>query len=85
MEPNNIYILISVLALVLIGLVLFIKQKSTKKKVRTPLTNLAYAFVLAGILFGEERFLGYSLLGIGVLLSVIDIIRNKRLENSSKK
>lgn len=85
MEPNNIYILISVLALVLIGLVLFIKQKSTKKKVITPLTSLAYAFVLAGILFGEERFLGYSLLGIGVLLSIIDIIRNIRLENSSKK
>jgi len=85
METSKIYIAISILALVLIGIVLFFKQKSTTKKIITPLTGLAYFFVLAGILFGDERLIGYSLLGIGVVLSIIDLIRNKRLENRAKK
>ena len=35
--------------------------------------------LLAGILFGEERPIGYGLLGIGVVLAVIDIfIQHKK-------
>jgi hypothetical protein len=37
------------------------------------LAALSFAFILAGIIFGENRLVGYSLLGIGVLLAVIDI------------
>jgi hypothetical protein len=35
-------------------------------------------FVLAGILFGENRLVGYALLGIGVILAVIDIVRKSK-------
>jgi hypothetical protein len=35
---------------------------------------LALPLVLAGILFGENRLIGYGLMGAGVLLAVIDII-----------
>jgi hypothetical protein len=37
--------------------------------------RLALGFVLAGILFGIERLIGYGLMDIGVLLAVIDIYR----------
>ena len=77
METSKIYIAISVLALVIIGILLFFKQKRIKDKVITPLTGLAYSFVLAGIIFGDERVIGYSLIGIGVVLSIIDILRKR--------
>ncbi len=41
----------------------------------TPLTGLAFGFILAGIIFGDDRLIGYSLLGIGVILAVIDIFK----------
>lgn len=37
---------------------------------------MAIGSVLSGILFGEERWLGYGLMGIGVTLAVVDTIIN---------
>jgi hypothetical protein len=37
------------------------------------LAGLAWAFVLAGIIFGEDRLIGYGLMGVGVVLAVIDV------------
>jgi len=34
--------------------------------------------VVLGIIFGDSRVIGYSLIGVGVLLSVIEAIRNRR-------
>ncbi len=53
-------------------LVFFVK-KNKKEKRLTPLEGIALAFVLAGIIFGDDRLAGYSLIGSGVLLAVIDI------------
>jgi len=36
------------------------------------------SFVVLGIIFGDERLIGYSFIGVGVLLSVIDAIRNRK-------
>jgi hypothetical protein len=30
---------------------------------------------MAGLIFGDNRFIGYSFLGLGVLFAIIDIIR----------
>ena len=78
METNKVYVIISVVALVLIGLFLFLKQKRANEKLISPLTGLAYSLVLAGIIFGDERFIGYSLLGVGVVLSIIDMTRKRK-------
>jgi hypothetical protein len=34
--------------------------------------------VVLGIIFGDDRRIGYPLIGVGVLLSVIEAIRNRR-------
>jgi hypothetical protein len=39
---------------------------------------LGMTCVVLGIIFGDERVLGYSFIGVGVLLSVIDAIRNRK-------
>jgi hypothetical protein len=67
---------IAVLAVVAI-LVFFMRGKKAENRI-TPLAGVAFAFVLAGILFGEDRLLGYSLMGIGVILAAADILNRSR-------
>lgn len=74
MNPSQIYILIAIVGLLLIVLALFIIKKNKKKPRLTPLTSLAFAFIIAGIVFGDNRLTGYTLIGTGVLLAIIDII-----------
>lgn len=37
------------------------------------MASIAFGFVVAGIIFAENRLIGYGLLGIGVILAVVDI------------
>jgi len=74
MESSQIYILISIFILLIIGLIIFFIRKDRKQKPLTPLAGLAFGFIIAGIVFGESRLVGYSLMGIGVLLAVTDIV-----------
>lgn len=77
MDASQIYILIAVVVLLIIAiLVVFVKKKGVKPF--TPLAGLAFAFILAGIIFGDSRAVGYSLMGIGVILAIIDIVRKSR-------
>ena len=78
MNTSQIYILISIVVLLIIAVLVFFVAKNQKEKKLTPLAGLAFGFVLAGIIFGEDRLIGYSLMGIGVILSVIDMIRKLR-------
>lgn len=40
--------------------------------------NLGITFIILGIVFGGDRLLGYSFIGIGVLLSIINTIKGLR-------
>ena len=76
MNTSHIYIIVSILALAIVALLFFISGKRQKKL--TPLTSLAFGFIVAGIVFGDDRLIGYSLLGIGLILSLIDMFRRSR-------
>ena len=81
MEAIQIYILISIIALLVIFILMFFVKKNKKQKRLTPLSGLAFVFVIFGIVFGDSRLTGYSLIGIGVLLALIDIfvkMKNKK-------
>ena len=74
MNALQIYVAIAIIILaIMVFLIVFGARKKKKEKLTT-LAGLAFAFVLAGIVFGETRAVGYSLIGIGVVLAVIDII-----------
>jgi len=77
MNPSQIYIAMSIIVLAIIALLVFFgnKNKNKKEKKLTPLAGLAFGFILAGIIFGDDRLIGYSLIGIGVILAIIDIIK----------
>jgi len=78
MDTSQIYIAISIVVLAIIALLIFFVSKSKKEKKLTPLVGLAYGFILAGIIFGDDRLIGYSLMGVGVTLAIIDIIKKLR-------
>jgi len=75
MNMSSIFIIITIAALVIVVLLVGFVAKSQKRKKLTPLPSLAFGFILAGIIFGDDRLIGYSLLGAGLILSVIDMFR----------
>lgn len=77
MNISQIWIAVSIVVLAVIALVLFLLNKNRRDKRLTPLASLAFGFVLAGILFSEDRLIGYGLMGVGVLLAVIDAFRQR--------
>jgi hypothetical protein len=79
MDAAQIYILISIgILLAIFVIFIFSAKRSRKEKTFTPLAGIAFAFVLGGIIFGDNRLIGYSLMGIGIILSIIDIIVKKK-------
>lgn len=72
MNISPIWIAVAIVTLAVVAFLVFFVNKNGKKYRLTPLASLAFAFVLAGIFFGDDRFIGYGLMGVGVLLAVID-------------
>ena len=42
---------------------------------------LGSTLVILGIIFGEDRLIGYSFIGAGVLLSIISAAKSRRKQN----
>jgi|WetSurMetagenome_2_1015567.scaffolds.fasta_scaffold61426_4 hypothetical protein len=74
MAASQIYIALSIAVLAIIALMVFFVRKGKKEKRLSKLAGIAFAFVISGILFSEDQVIGYSLLGIGVTIAIIDII-----------
>lgn len=74
MSAVAVYLVILIIAglAILMDLVLVYNKK---KRGLSRLAGLAFAFVIAGIFLGGQKLIGYSLLGIGILLAIIDILR----------
>jgi hypothetical protein len=78
MNISQIYIVVAIVVLVVIAVLIFVVGKKGSEKRLTPLASLAFAFVLGGILFGDNRLIGYGLMGVGVILAVVDIFNKSR-------
>lgn len=74
MNASQIYIAISVVVLAIIAILVVFTNKKRKEAKLSKLAGLAFVLVISGIFFGNNRLLGYSLMGAGVILAVIDII-----------
>jgi hypothetical protein len=81
MEVSQIYILGSIIVLIIIAILMIFLKKKDKKRQLTPLSGLAFAFVISGIAFGSNRWVGYGLIGIGVVLAMIDILIKMKAQN----
>ncbi len=73
-----VYIGIAIAAFIAILSVLFLNRRKGSQV--TPLTMLGLTVIVLGIVFGENRWVGYPLIGAGVLLAIIDSVFVKHIE-----
>ena len=71
---STAYIAVSIVVLAVVAILIFFVSKGERENRLTPLAGLAFGFVLAGILFGDDRLVGYGLMGVGVVLAIVDIV-----------
>jgi hypothetical protein len=74
---ESVWIAISIVALVVIA-VLLLRGRRKQYPKPSNLAVLGMSLVVLGIIFGDSRIVGYSFIGVGVLLSVIDAVRNSK-------
>lgn len=70
---DKLWLMIAVAVLIVILAIIFIKRKKKPKKI-SALTGLAFACIILGIVFANDKILGYCLIGAGVVIAVIDMI-----------
>jgi hypothetical protein len=74
----QVYVLIAIVVLAVVFAVVRWTGRGEPRGRLTPLAGIAFALVIAGVVFGEYRLLGYGLMGAGVALAVVDIVRRSR-------
>ena len=75
MDASQIFILIAIVTLAAIAALWFFVIRKHGPKPLSPLSGIAFAFVIAGIVFGDQpHWLGYVLIGIGVAVAIADMI-----------
>ena len=79
----NIWILIAAVVGIVIPIVLLARWKAVGSASKdNALQTLGFTLVVLGIVFGDDLLVGYSFIGVGVLLSIISAVRVKK-ETSS--
>jgi len=78
MNASQVYIALSLVVLAVIAIFVIFTSKKKRQKQPSKLAMFAFLLVISGIVFGDNRLIGYSLIGAGVLLAIIDIITNRK-------
>lgn len=78
MESSTVYLAVTIVVLAVVCALVFLTGRGDRRNRLTPLAGLALAFVVSGMLFGDGRLVGYGLIGAGVILAVVDMIRRSK-------
>ena len=80
-----LWLLIAIGAAVILAAVILLTRKKEGSKEDYALLALGPTLVVLGIMFGDDLLIGYSFIGVGVLLSIISAIksRSKRMKQRS--
>lgn len=62
--------------------ILFLASHKRRETRLSRLAALAFAFIIGGLFLSRKELVGYSLLGVGLILAIIDIVQ-KRKQNKS--
>ncbi len=78
MNFSDTYILLAIIVVLAITASIVIVRRRKFVAPLRPLAGIAFAFGLAGVLFIENRLIGYGLMAVGLVLAVIDIIKREK-------
>lgn len=77
MMPSQIFV--AAVIVILFFVMVFIGNKNSKTKRLSILSSIAFGFIVAGVVFGDNRLISYSLFAIGIILSIVDAyIKSKK-------
>lgn len=74
MDASTVFIVLAVLVFCLIAAMVFVGGGREIRGRMSPLAAVAVALVVAGIVFGDNRVLGYSLFGAGIVIAIADMV-----------
>ncbi len=83
MSDTAVFIAIAIGALAVLALLAVVVWRRGGEQRLTPLSGVAAACVVCGIVFGEDRVVGYSFFAAGIILAVVDSVRRSRGSGSS--
>jgi drug/metabolite transporter (DMT)-like permease len=72
-----LWLLIVIGAAVILGSVILLTRKKERTREDYALLTLGPTLVVLGIIFGDDRLIGYSFIAVGVLLSITSAIRSR--------
>lgn len=78
MITPQIYVAITIVVLAVVAILVFYGRRGKTANKITPLASIAFGFVIAGIVFGDDRLIGYSLMGVGIVLAILDMFNQSR-------
>jgi cytochrome bd-type quinol oxidase subunit 2 len=80
-----LWLLIAIGAAIILAAVILLTIKKERAREDYALLTLGSTLVVLGIIFGDDPLIGYSFIGVGVLLSIISAIksRSKRMKQRS--
>ncbi len=82
MGASQVFVLASIGVLALVAVLVLFVSRGRRENRLTPLAGLAFAAVVSGIVFSDDRLVGYSLFGLGVVLAVVDAFNRSRAATS---
>ena len=76
---ESLWVAISIIALIVIVVLLLLARGRGRQYPKpSNLSILGMSLVVLGIIFGDDRLIGYSFIGAGILLSVVDAGRKRK-------
>ena len=78
MNTSQTFIAVFVITLAIVALLVFFVSKNRKENRLTPLASLASTCTVLGIVFSDDRLIGYGLMGVGVLLAIVDMYNRSK-------
>ena len=80
---SEVYIMVAIVVMAILVIVLVVTGKQVKTR-PSRWAFLAFSLIVGGIVFGENRLIGYGLMGAGILFAFIDIIVRYRNQGKNQ-
>jgi len=77
MENTSIYIVIAIIGLLVLPAFYFAIHKKHETRL-SRIAALAFAFIIGGLFLFRKELVGYSLLGVGLVLAIVDILQKRK-------
>jgi prepilin signal peptidase PulO-like enzyme (type II secretory pathway) len=78
MSTSAVYIAIALTTLLVVAVLTLLLGRGPNATTRpTPLAAFAFSLVVMGMVFGENRVVGYSFFALGITLAVVDAVRRE--------